>query len=123
MQRALIGLVAGLAVTGVLAAPAAHAESHFSFYFGIPAPVVVAPPVVVQPAPVVVAPPVVYDSFWQPGYYGWVGYQRRWVPGRWVQRAPRAYWNRGWGHDNRGRWDGGRGRYVRDSRRWVRGGR
>src|SRR5215467_13837076 len=98
MQRALIGLVAGLAVTGVLAAPTAHAESHFSFYFGVPAPVVVAPPVVVQPAPV-------YDNFWQPGYYGWVGYQRRWVPGRWVQRAPHANWSRGWSRGARGRWD------------------
>jgi len=88
-----------LAVVGVLAAPSAHASSHFSFYFGT-APVVVAPPVYVQPAPVVVGPPVVYDSFWQPGYFVSVGYGRRWVPGRWVRHAPRGNWNHG--------------RYVRD---------
>jgi hypothetical protein len=95
MRRTLIGLATGLVVTGVLAAPSAHAHSHFSFYFGT-APVVVAPPVYVQPAPVVVAPPYypVYGNVWQPGYYGWYGYQRHWVPGRWVRHAN---WNRGWG--------------------------
>jgi len=112
MRRAVIGLVTGLAVLGVVVAtPSARAESHFSFYFGVPAPVVVAPPVVVGPAPVVVAPPAYYgDTFWQPGYYGWVGYQRRWVPGRWVRRAPRANWNgRGW-NDRREFHDRGRHR-------------
>jgi len=110
MRRTLIGLVAGLAVVGIFAAPSARAESHFSFYFGA-APVVVAPPVYVRP-PVVVAPPLVYDSFWQPGYYGSFGYERRWVPGRWVRRAPRANWNRGW--------DRGYDRHDRDNRRWDR---
>jgi hypothetical protein len=98
MRRAVIGLLAGLAVTGVVAAPSAHAASHFSFYFGT-APVVVAPPVVVQPAPVVVAPPVVYENVWQPGYFVSFGYERRWVPGRWVRHAPRGNWNRGWARD------------------------
>jgi hypothetical protein len=105
MRRTIIGLVAGLVMTGVLAAPNAHADSHFSFYFGTP--VVVAPPVYVRPAPVVVVAPPVYDyGFWQPGYYGWVGYERRWVPGRWVRHASRANWNRGWGrgHDKHGRY-------------------
>ena len=111
MRRAIIGLITGLAVLGVVVAtPNARAESHFSFYFGVPAPVVVAPPVYVRPAPVVVAPPIYYgDTYWQPGYYGWAGYERRWVPGRWVHRAPRANWNgRGW---NNGRAFHDRGRH------------
>jgi hypothetical protein len=110
MQRAIIGLVAGLAVVGVLASPSAHAQSHFSFYFGV-SPVVVAPPVYVQPAPFVVAPPVVYGyNYWQPGYYTWGGYQRHWVPGRYV-RGPVAGWHRGWDRGDRwghGRWNGAR---------------
>src|SRR5262249_26981544 len=118
------------AVVGVLASPSAHADSHFQFYFGT-APVVVAPPVYVRPTPVVVAPPVIYDyDYWQPGYYAWVGYERRWVPGRYVRRGPGAGWHRGWdrGWDRgdrweRGRWDRerGRDRYDRDYRGSVRG--
>jgi len=116
MRRTIIGLLAGLAVIGVMVTPSARAESHFSFYFGVPAPVVVAPPVYVRPAPVVVAPPYypVYDDVWQPGYYGWVGYERHWVPGRWVRHAPRANWNRGW--------DRGYDTHYRGNGRWVRGG-
>jgi hypothetical protein len=101
MRKTLIGLVAGLAVMGVVATPSARAQTHFSFYFGAPPPVVVAPPY--------------YDPYWQPGYYGWNGYNRYWVPGRWAR--PYGSWNGRWGWDDRwrgNRWD----RARRDQGRW-----
>jgi hypothetical protein len=65
--------------------PAAHAATHFSFNFGIGAPVVA--PAVVVPAVVPPAPaPAGY--IWQPAYYD--GYQ--WVPGAWVP-GPALYTN------------------------------
>jgi len=116
MSRTVISLVAGLAVMGVVAAPSAHAESHFSFYFGTPAPVVVAPPVYVRPAPVV-APPFDDDCYWQPGYYAWVGYDYHWVPGQWVRRGYRPGWDRRWEGD-RERWERDRWNRERERDRW-----
>ena len=114
MRRPVAIVSASLAVIAVVATPSAHAESHFSFYVGAPAPVVVAPPPVVRPAPVVV-PPSDDDWYWQPGYRVWDGYDYRWVPGRWVRRAYGPSWDRGWERD-RDRWE--RERWERN--RWQR---
>lgn len=115
-MRRLVAIVStSLAAIGVIATPSAQAESHFSFYVGAPAPVVVAPPPVVRPAPVVVAPPSDDEWYWQPGYRVWVGYDYRWVPGRWVRRTYGPSWDRDWERD-RDRWE--RERWERD--RWER---
>ena len=75
-----IARLAGLtALLAVLIAPSAHAAQ---FRVGVQ----IGPPVVV-------APPPVYGAYgapgyvWQPGYYVWTGYGRRWVPGAWVLRG------------------------------------
>jgi hypothetical protein len=91
---------------GVFSVSRAHADTHFSLQIG--APVVVAPPVVVQPAPVA---PVAYDGYyWVPAYRAWTGFGYRWVPGRWAQRDYRDHGRFDRGHergrnfDDRGRW-------------------
>ncbi len=112
----LTGLTALLAV---LIAPSAHAAQ---FRVGVQ---------IGRPAPVVVAQPPVYGSYgapgyiWQPGYYVWTGYGRRWVPGVWVLRGhvpngrAYGYWrNRGWDRDRE--FDRDRRGWDRDDRRWRR---
>jgi len=92
MGRTLLR-IAGLAVLfAALHAPAAHADTRFSFHVGVGAPVYAPPPVVVAPrAPVVAAPYGYYDGFyddyyWVPPARVWTGYTYRWVPGRWARR-------------------------------------
>ena len=84
------GLTALLAT--FVAAPAHAAQVHVGVQFGVPAPVVVAPPpAVVYGGPVVAGPAVVppYGYVWQPGYFVVTSFGRRhWVPGAWVRRAP-----------------------------------
>ncbi len=98
-------------LTGLLATPAAHASTHVFVQFGVPAPVVAAPPVYVAPA----APAYV----WRPGYYVRTPFGPRWVPGRWV---PRVSYRRGWEHERweHERWDRGRRGYDRDWRDYDR---
>ncbi len=87
-----IARLAGLtALVAVLMAPSANA-AQFRVGVQVGTPVVVAP--------------VYRERVWQPGYYVWTGYGRRWVPGMWIIRehGPRGraygYWrNRGWDRD------------------------
>jgi hypothetical protein len=77
--------LAGLTVLlGTLLAPAAHADTRFDVRIGVGGPPVVAYP----PRPFVAyaPPPPVYGGYvWQPGYFVWTGYHRRWVPGAWIR--------------------------------------
>jgi len=91
--------VAGLTLMlGMVAVPAAHADTRFSLQIG----------------PVAVAHP---GYVWQPAYRVWTGYGYRWVPGAWV---PAPYWRGGYRErvyrnwDHRG-WDRGR---DYDRRNW-----
>lgn len=89
------------AFVGLLAVPAAHADTRVFVQLGIPGPMIPAP-VVAGP---VYAPPVYapYPGYiWRAGYYVPTPYGPRWVAGAWV---PRAYHYRGWGHGPRGHWD------------------
>lgn len=91
----LTGLRKTLVVAGVAAAcllpmakPALAWRTGVVVGIGIPAPVFVAPRVVVR-APVVAPPPVVVvrgpyaplPPRWVPGHYNWRGF---WIPGHWV---------------------------------------
>src|SRR5258708_31194410 len=110
-----IARLAGLtALVAVLMAPSAHAAQ---FRFGV------------QVGP----PAAVYGSYgapgyvWQPGYYVWTAYGRRWVPGVWVLRGhvpngrAYGYWrNRGWDRDRDFDRDRDRRGWDRDDRRWRR---
>jgi hypothetical protein len=111
--------LAGLTLLfGALLTPAARADTRFDIRVGVPGRAVVAP---YASDPRVPAGPV-----WQPGYYVWAGYGRRWVPGRWI--GP-AYGYRGpaWPYERRGydrrdwhdRWERGRRDWHRD-REWRR---
>jgi hypothetical protein len=105
MRTRYSGLVGLTLLFGTLLTPAAYASTRIAVQIGVPVPVVVAP---------VPVAPVAYSGFiWQPGYYVWTGYGRRWVAGAWIR--PR-YGRPGWSYQRRGRerrdWD-------RD-RRWER---
>jgi hypothetical protein len=70
--------LAGLIVLfGTLLAPAAHADTRFDVRIGVPGPPVVA----------YARPPAYRGYVWQPGYYVWTGYHRRWIPGAWIRPA------------------------------------
>jgi hypothetical protein len=106
--------LAGLALLlSVMFVPAAHAQTRFSVQIGPVAPVVVA-----------ARPP--YGYVWQPGYYVWTGYHRRWVRGGWVRPYVRDGWTRErWERRHRafdGDWNRDRGRrdWDRDGRVWRR---
>lgn len=107
MRATFFRIATALMFVGAIGVSRAHADTHFSLQIG--APVVVAPPVVVQPAPVA---PVAYDGYyWVPAYQAWTGFGYRWVPGRWARRDFRDQ-----GRVERGR---ERGRNF-DDRRWHR---
>jgi hypothetical protein len=95
--------LAGLTLVLGLLAPAAHASTRIALQIGVP----------VVVAPIAVAPAAYSGFIWQPGYYVWIGFGRRWVPGAWIRPAyGRPGWFRErWGYERRG-WD-------RD-RRWER---
>jgi hypothetical protein len=98
MLRRLAPIVGLTLLLGVMFAPAAHADTRFSIQIG--------------PG---------YGSYrpgpgyvWQPGYYAWTGYGRRWVPGGWVSSYGRRDWGRErWGRDYRDS-------YWRRDRNWDR---
>jgi hypothetical protein len=105
MRARILQIAAATLLFGVFAVPrTAHADTRFSLQIGRP--------VVVAPAPVYVD-----GSYWQPGYYASFGYERRWVPGNWVNRHYRDRFERD-------RWE--RQRFDRDRRereRWDRDNR
>lgn len=81
MRAKILTIAAATLLFGVLAVPrTAHADTRFSFQFGVGAPVYVAP-----------APVYVDGYYWQPGYYAPAG---RWVSGYWVNRHYRDRWER-----------------------------
>ena len=107
-KASCVALLTAVALIGV-SVPAAHANPHVSFQFGVGVPVPAAPVAIVR-ARVPLAPPF-YGAVWQPGYYAWSGYGYGWMPGAWVRppfaravwvgprwaRGPRgAYWARGY---------------------------
>ena len=102
--------VAGLTLMlGMVAVPAAHADTRFSIQIGA--------------GPVAVAPP---GYVWQPAYRVWTGYGYRWVPGAWVPASylrggyrDRVY--RDWDHDRRRDWDNDRRRDWDRRDPWDRG--
>jgi hypothetical protein len=106
MGANILRIAVATVLFGVLAVPRAHADTRFSLQIGAP--------VVVAPAPVYVD-----GYYWQPGYYGSVGVEHRWVPGYWVgrhyrDRFERERWERrGWERDRRDR-----ERFERDQRRF-----
>jgi hypothetical protein len=106
MRANILRIAAAAAFVGLLAVPRAHADTRFSIQVG--------GPVVVAPAPVYVE-----GSYWQPGYFASVGYERRWVPGYWVgrhyrDRFERERWERrAWEHNRQDR-----DRFERDQRRF-----
>ncbi|MGH9139901.1 MAG: hypothetical protein ACRD2I_02035 [Vicinamibacterales bacterium] len=51
--------------------PAAHADTRWSIDIGLG-------------GPRVVAAPARYGYVWEPGRYGWIGHDYRWIQGRWV---------------------------------------
>jgi len=115
--------LAGLTLLfGALLTPAARADTRFDIRIGVPGRAVVAPyPVVAAPYPYA---PSAYDGLiWQPGYYVWAGYGRRWVPGAWV-RPSYAYGRPGWSYERRGDdrryWDERRERDEWRDREWRR---
>jgi hypothetical protein len=111
--------LAGLTLLfGALVTPAARADTRFDVRIGVPGPMVV--------APYRAAPEAYGGLVWQPGYYVWAGYGRRWVPGAWIRPGYRNA-RPGWGYERRGydrrdrddRWE--RDRYDRNrDRRWDR---
>ncbi len=115
MLKRLASIVGFTLLLGVAFAPAAHAQTRFSLQIG--------------PSYGAYGPGPGY--VWQPGYYAWSGYGRRWVPGAWVYG--RRDWSRErWGRDYRDSYwrrdrnwdrdrDGGRFR-DRDRRDWGRDG-
>jgi hypothetical protein len=112
-MKAHLARLAGLtAVFAALCAVPAHAaQFRVGVQIGAPPPVFIAPPPVYVP-PVYYGPRVVYGPpvgvpygyEWQPGYYVWTSWGRRWVPGAWVRR----------GHAPHGHAYG----YWRNARRW-----
>jgi len=115
MRARILHIAAAAAFFGLFAAPSAHADTRWSLHVGVGSPVVVAPA------------PIAFDDdygYWQPGYYTWAGYERRWVPGYWVgrtfrDRSDRDRWERRrWERDRRERehWD--RDRRFEDRRRF-----
>ena len=71
------------------------------------------PPARYEVAPVQPGP----EFIWVAGYWGWVGTEYQWMPGRWVERPqPRAHWVPG-------RWvrAHGRGRGYGGGWYWVEG--
>lgn len=85
--------LAGLTLLfGLLLTPVADASTRVVVQIGVPG-VAVAAPVRVAPAPYA-------GLIWQPGYYLWTGYGRRWVPGAWIRPAygrharERRHWDR-----------------------------
>jgi hypothetical protein len=116
MLKRLASIVGFTLLLGVAFAPAAHAQTRFSLQIG--------------PSYGAYGPGPGY--VWQPGYYAWSGYGRRWVPGAWVYG--RRDWSRErWGRDYRDsywrrdrNWDRDRDRggfRDRDRRDWGRDGR
>ena len=110
--------ILGLAIIG-LGAANANAGIHVGINFGIPAPVVVAPPVVsVQPpmpAPIVEAVPVCPTPgyIWVGGSWGWCDNHWIWTRGHWGPPAHRGYdvhWDRGLHVDRHYGFRGGHGR-------------
>lgn len=94
--------VAGLTLMlGMVAVPAAHADTRFSLQIGA--------------GPVAVAPP---GYVWQPGYQVWTGYGYRWVPGAWV---PAPYLRGGYRERVYRDWDGNRRRDWDRRGAWQRG--
>src|SRR5215471_17828015 len=92
MRARILHIAAAAAFFGLFAVPSAHADTRWSLH------------VVVGPAP------IAFDDdygYWQPGYYTWAGYERRWVPGYWVGRTFRD-------RSDRDRWE--RDRWERDRR-------
>jgi hypothetical protein len=99
MRTSYSRLVGLTLLFGLLLTPAAHASTRIVFQIGVPAPVVLAP-VAVGPAPYA-------GLIWQPGYYVWTGYGRRWVPGAWIRPSYGRPGYERWGRERRG-WDGDR---------------
>lgn len=93
MKRILI--IAALGAAAAIASSAASAHVDVGVYLGVPAPVVVAPPVYVAPEPVYVAPRPVYVAPQPVVYYGhdrWSDWRER----RWEARHYDRGWHRGW---------------------------
>ena len=94
--------LAGLTLAlGIVAVPAARADTRFSLQIGA--------------GPVPVAAPPGY--IWQPGYRAWTGYGYRWVPGAWV---PAPYLRRNYDERVYRDWNGDRGRDWDRRREWDR---
>ena len=105
LTRYLVGLTL---LFGLLLAPAAHASTRIAVQIGVPVRALV--------APVAVAPAAYGEYIWQPGYYVWTGFGRRWVAGAWIRPSYGRYGRPRWSYE---RWGRERRGWDRD-RRWER---
>jgi hypothetical protein len=113
-------ITAALALTGVLAAGAAHAQRHDDVQWSVTIGSQFGTPVYSQPAPVIVQPAPVYRQYGQYGQYSQYGHTSYQQPSRWDRdgdgipnRSDRLY-NPAWDRDG----DGIANRYDRvDNRR------